>query len=1062
MFYLYNSNRTERLAETLAGIIHATGSENPFEQTPFLVQNREIKRLLSQHLADTFGIWGNARYLLPLSFISYVCDKLGIDHDSSAFDRAVLVWRLERLLRDLDDPALTPLRSYLDGDQSAVKRYQLARQVADLFDQYQIMRPAMTGTWDRGRAVTNNSAELWQRRLWQKLRGEGCGENRAEVIESLINRLDSHHSEPPDGLKKIFVFGLHTLQPMFLSVLKSLSRVSDIHFFLLTPCAQYWGDMETARQRLRKEKDLELDVDLAAYHPLLAGLGRQGADFQELLLSQVEEIDDGPELFVVNAMQNNNTLLHRLQDDLLDARYEPQVIPASISPDDDSLVVASCHSRMRETAVLRDYILKWLHEDPALSLHDIVVMAPDIQLYRDFIAATFSDITHDISDCRTRRDNRYVEIFSRFLKLLTSRYEAADILGLLDQPEVGRTFSISVSDHELITHWVRAAGIRWGLSEEQRQDDLSLGFNDGTWISGLERLLFGLASGARAPIDNQVPYIDIEGKDAELLGSLLLFLELVDQCRRSTRLSRSLADWSSLFHDMITGLFGDSDSAEYLQLQEICSSLSRKFAAHHEEPVSFDVVRQWFDSEADKISSVGFLRGRLTFCSMLPMRSIPFQVICLLGLNDREFPRQDRIIPFDLLVGTYEKGDRSKRADDRYQFLEAILAARKRLYLSFVGQSIRSNEPIPPSPVISELLEAVEHCYGPVEVVEHPLQPFNEVYFTGDSKLVSHSHYHCMTARSLRNRPAYQPGPWLEDPLEPLEHAYHQSVNLQDLERFVANPQRCFVQDILNIKLRTTEDILPADEPFGLEGLERYLLDQVLIEKMVAGYDRDALFAELQQELLWPLGFPGRNLFAEASVDISDFICRIREIDPNLRFDHLDLELSVDPYQVFGVIEHFSDNGLLLYRYGQMKGGDLMRGWLLHLIAGAAELRRGPTRIVAKDEMITIGDAVGDENDLRRLIDLYSRSLSYPVPFYVEPAFCYGRQILKNRGRGRKDPLQVAVAACRRSIDLGYSPELMTLFREPQADILLDEQFRDLADQIMVPILEQAEIGSFG
>ncbi len=1059
MFYLYNSNRTERLARQLAAVIRASDSHNPLGQTAFLVQNREIKRLLSQYLADRFGVWGNSTYFLPLRFIAHVCEELDIAYDSAPFDRTVMAWRLERLLRDLSDPALAQIRSYLSGDHSDIKRYQLARQIADLFDQYQIMRPAMIDSWDRDRSVTSNPAEQWQRHLWKRLRQEDSGPNRAEVIDSLIRHLEDRREELPDGLQTLFVFGLHTLPPLFLFILESLARKSDIHFFLLTPCSEYWGDMETARQRLSRDRQIDLAADLATYHPLLAGLGRQGADFQDLLLSRVEEIHDGPELFVVNREQNKNQVLHRLQDDLLAARYEPAAAPASILAEDDSLVVVSCHSRMRETSVLRDYIIDWLNDDPRLGLHEIVVMAPDIQAYRDYIAAAFSDMAFDISDCRRRRDNRHVEIFSRFLKLFSGRYEAAELLGLLDQPEVRRTFSIAVSDLEQISRWVRDAGIRWGLSDEQRRDDGYGEFEAGTWCNGLERLMLGLASGSKECIDDRIPYVDIEGGEADLLGNLCLFIELVEQSRISIGQPRSLEQWSTLLHAMISGLFGDDDSADILQLQEICSSLAAPCAQYHEEPLSFEVIRQWFEHEADAVSSAGFLRGRLTFCSMLPMRSIPFKIICLLGLNDKEFPRQDRVIPFDLLTAAYEKGDRSKRADDRYQFLEAVLAARQRLYISYVGQSIRSNEPIPPSPVIAELLEVVEYCYGPVEVVEQPLQPFNEAYFTDGFRFFSHSDYYCRTARSLRHKPQPDRGPWLS---ETLAQPGVKSLALHDLERFIANPQRYFVQNVLEIKLQTKDDLLPGDEPFGLEGLEKYLLNQIITEHLIAGHNPDTLFVELQQEQRWPLGFPGRHLFDAAAAEIGAFIHRLRAFEPEPCLEDLDIELTVGSVRVDGVIEHCGRNGLLLYRYSPMKGRDLLRGWLLHLVAGTAGVRRGATRIVAQDEMITIDAAAGAEEDLQLLIDLFLQGCVRPSPLYVEPAFCYGLQVLKNRGRGKKDPLTAAIEQCNRSIERGYSAELSTLYREPEAGVLLDEQFKRAADQIMVPLLERAEIESFG
>ncbi|MGI9569490.1 MAG: exodeoxyribonuclease V subunit gamma, partial [Desulfobulbia bacterium] len=640
-----------------------------------------------------------------MQFIEHLSKTLEVDLESSAYDRSVLAWRLELLLRDSQDPSLRPLKAYLSGDQSDLKRYQFARQIANLFDQYQIMRPDLINSWDAGRRLTSNSSEGWQLHLWQKLREQHSGSHRGEVIGALIDHLQKSQQDIPPELKRIFVFGLHTLPPLFLTILKALSEAADIHFFLLAPCALYWGDMVTRRDLIARGTDEKSLLGSETFHPLLAGLGRQGADFQDLLLEYIEEMIDGPDLFTSHDEGANPPVLHLLQNDLLYGRWEKSEESGMQTTRDDSLVIVSCHSRMREISVLKDYILKWLTDDPTLRLHDIVVMAPDIQLYSDLIPALFKDVAHDISDCRKRRENRYVEIFSQFLDLFSGRFTGPEIINILDQPEVRTSFSLSTADLETITIWLKDVGIRWGLSAQQRLQDELPGFEAGTWLNGLERMLLGFAAGSKAPIGSLIPYIDIDGGDGELLGSLCSFIELIEQCHRRSNRPRTLLDWSTLLHEASSRLFGTLDSADFLTLQQILAGLAEQAGGCHEEQLSFKVVHRWFEYEAETISSIDFLRGRLTFCSMLPMRSIPFKVICLLGLNDGEFPKQDRFLPFNLLAQRYEKGDRSQRADDRYQFLEAILAARQRFYLSYIGQSIRTNEPIPPSPVVSELLE---------------------------------------------------------------------------------------------------------------------------------------------------------------------------------------------------------------------------------------------------------------------------------------------------------------------------------------------------------------------
>ncbi|MBT8328725.1 MAG: exodeoxyribonuclease V subunit gamma [Desulfofustis sp.] len=1055
MFALYTSNRTEVLAEQLAAVISETGGQDLFTKAIFLVQSREMERMLSQFLADRFGVWGNSKYLLPMQFIEYVCQLLELDLDSGAFDRSILTWRLELLLRDLGDRVLLPLRAYLSGPHTDLKRYQFAKQLAHLFDQYQIMRPELIRAWDAGHRVTLNSSEEWQLCLWKKLREGSSITHRGELIGSLITHLEERQHSVPAQLQRLFVFGLHTLPPQFLKILTGLATSAAVHFFLLAPCSAYWGDMESRRLKIARESDDGMWPDSNSFHPLLVGLGRQGADFQDMLLEQVEEMIEGPDLFVNHDEKTVMPVLHRLQNGLLNGNVVESDSAASCPEDDDSVVVVSCHSRMRETAVLKDHILKWLTDNPDLGLHDIVVMAPDIQLYADLIPALFKDLPHDISDCRKRRDNRYVEIFLQFLELFRGRFTSTEIFSLLDQPEVGGTFAIGPADLETIKSWLRDVGIRWGLSGEQRYQDGLAQFEAGTWDFGLERMLFGLATGSKDPVGSLIPHGEIEGGDAELLGRFCEFIEVIELSRRDVSKIQNLRSWSSVLHDMARLLFGPTDTADYLALEEMLAGLADPAATYHDKALEFEVIRTWFEFEADAATSVDFLRGRLTFCSMLPMRSIPFKVICLLGLNDREFPKQDRFLPFNLLTEHYEKGDRSQRADDRYQFLEAIMAARSRLYISYLGQSIRTNAKIPPSPVVTELLEAIAQQGGSIKVCHHPLQPFDGSYFSSESELFSHHRYYCTTAKSFLTSTAEVAGPWFQDTIDPPIDIH---LRFADLLDFAANPQRYFVRRILQMTLRTEVELLEDSEPFALDPLERYLVSQELVEVLLDDRDTDIFLEELQQRQLWPLGFPGRQQFQEFCGELEDFAVRVAEENLGMRLENLEFDTEVGSDRLSGIIDSRFEKGQLIYRYGNLRGRDLLRGWLHHLALGKAGVRNGPTKIVLKNATISIASDSGASHNLEEIIELFRAGCRQPSKFFAEAAFVYCQQLIANRSRGRTDPLAKAIKALDHQIDNGYVEELSILFAEPRAIELLDKQFEEICHDFLLPVVEQVEI----
>ncbi len=401
------------------------------------------------------------------------------------------------------------------------------------------------------------------------------------------------------------------------------------------------------------------------------------------------------------------------------------------------------------------------------------------------------------------------------------------IMDLLRQQVVYTNFALTPADLDSVQEWVLGSGVRWGLSTEQRQQ-AGVHFSEATWSAGLERLLMGYAIDSEEFVDGVLPFSDIEGGDAEILGGLCQFIDIIDRTRIYFMSDHNLDGWSGVLLDAMEELFGESDHKDFVELQRILSEPTAHYSIFHDGNVNFDVIFEWFKSLIQECrSSSGFLRGRLTFCSMLPMRSVPFRVVCLLGLNDGIFPKNDNRSTFDLMGQEFRPGDRSARDDDRYQFLEAILAARSNLYLSYMGQSIRTNEAVPPSVVLTELLDVLAGGYG-VEgvVVAHPLHPFNKGYFDGrkEKSLFSYNNYHCRTAERLQKGIAPS-DPWWQGELE----GEIEEVNFNDLLNFYRNPQGWFVGNCLGVDLAKEQDLPEERELFDLAGLEKYKVEWIVL-----------------------------------------------------------------------------------------------------------------------------------------------------------------------------------------------------------------------------------------
>ena len=746
MFILHSSNRTENLVAHLAAVINNAPLSSPFAKELFLIQSQGMERWLSQQLASEFKVWGNYEFLFPNKFFSSLAAKIDSHLNDAAFDRHLMLWRLEALLRRLEDDDLLPLQLYLSGDTSvALKRYQLALQLAKVFDQYQMMRPDLLAKWRKNETLyDNNASERWQKALWQQVTRQIGHKHRGSLWLEVITKLNAAEEgafsqQLPE---RICLFGVNTMPPLFLKYLEGLARHCDVHLFLLNPSCDFWADLDSPRKR---QKIVEGEFN---GHPLLATLGQQGREFQAILLEDNITFTLELESFENNPEPLNN--LQRLQNDILNNSVEMVSSPA-----DDSISIHSCHSRMREVEVLRNQLLYALDQDLSLELREIVVIAPDIQNYESFITAAFRDIPHAIADRSLRLSNHALDAFIRFLSVSQSRFGWQTVLDLLEQPVVYPSFGLSETDLELIRHWVQVTQVRWGKSKQHKK---ALGLpelTENTWQAMLDRLLMGYAVGSDEEfVDGVLPYKAIEGSSALALGGLCEFMSLLFKASEALKRPKTLQDWSNHLVDYADRLLVNVEPIELQQLKELLAELSADVSDVHDDTVELQVIVSWLEGTvSERKSSNGFLRGQLTFCSMLPMRSIPFKVIALLGMNDGEFPKIDRNPTFDLISqpNHFRKGDRSRRADDRYQFLEILLSARRRLIMTYIGQSISQNDAIPPSVIISELLDVLDESYSLSNlIIKEPLQAFSWRYFDGHSEqLINYSQGDLDTARAI-------------------------------------------------------------------------------------------------------------------------------------------------------------------------------------------------------------------------------------------------------------------------------------------------------------------------
>ena len=1044
MFILHSSNKTENLVGHLTHVIRTMPLSSPFAKEVFLIQSQGMERWLSQQLAGQLKVWANYEFLFPGKFFSSIAQRVDSRLNDAAFERNLMLWRIEALLRQLDGVEFLPIKNYLSTDNQDLKRYQLAKQLAQIFDQYQMMRPDMLSLWQKGELLHDNATERWQRALWLAICAQTGNKHRGALWQEAIAKFNNIQPGTLSAAlpERISVFGINTMPPIFLSYLEGLAKHCDVHFFLLNPCESYWADLLSKR--------LSVQDEIFDGHPLLSALGQQGREFQVMLLEQVNPHFE-PKSFELSNEHQQATVLQQLQNDILANQLDEQSNIRSLVAD-NSISIHACHSRLREVEVLKNQLLAALEHDASLELRDIVVMAADIEVYEPFISAVFSDIQHAIADRSLRLSNNTLDAFIRFLALSQSRLGWQSVLDLLEQPVIYGHFALSETDLELIKYWLQETHVRWGQSAQHKKELGLPELNENTWQAALDRLLMGYAVGSEEEfVCDVLPFPDIEGSSAQALGGLCSFINLLFKAKNELKRPKTLTNWTTQLNFYAEQLLGPTGSIEQQQLHELLAALSADLEDVHNEPLALPIITSWLeDRVSESKSTQGFLRGQLTFCSMLPMRSIPFKIIALLGMNEGEFPKIDQSPTFDLLSlkEYFRKGDRSRRIDDRYQFLEILLSTRQQLLMTYIGQSIANNETIFPSVVISELLEVLQDSYQLQDLtIREPLQSFSHRYFNGSSSLVSFSSADCETAKALQT-PEIKPTDWWQGELTTDENSV---IELADLLAFYQHPQRYFMRQQLSVRFQGISAQTEECEPFVIDKMDGYSIYHDWIKQRLLGENLSV--KKLQAQGRWLSGVLGELEFVKQQTTVEDFVTRIQEKNLGAPIEEVAIDIHVNQYRLIGKLGCRYEKASLIYRYADLKGKDFINALLQHCVLN--QLAPQSTYCLSTDEDIVFLPEQGSAELLASLVDIYCAGQQTPNAFFVEAALVYVKQaqVLKTSTRASKPAIAAAKEWLDRAVLQAYEPELKRLYQDManRGDIL-DEHFEQQCQSLLQPI----------
>jgi exodeoxyribonuclease V gamma subunit len=1087
----------ENLIDAMASVLKEV-PDNPMMPEWIGIQSRGMKQWISMQMAHTFGVCTNMHFFFPRQMVDKILTGFNPpEEQNESLNEDLLFWSVMKLIRENRSKELLPdIEHYIREDATGKKLYQLSMKIANVFDDYQVYRPGMLIDWQtkKKHETLKDPVARWQADLWSQLVSKDPPNHLAFRIHLFLEKVSLRKINRYYLPLRMSLFGISALPEIFLQVFDKISEVMDINLFLLTPSNQFFFDIKSARQigRMAVNRETLTGLYYEMTNPLLSSLGTSGKGFYSCL--EAFHYHEPFEDLFQDPADESHTMLAQLQSDILNLVHRKQGhkdAPVAISASDTSIGIHACHSPMREAQVLKDLLLNEFEKDPELAPHDIIVMMPDIEAYAPFIESVFArelPLPFSISDRKKRLESEPLDAFLKILALKNSRLELSGVLDLLLSESIAQNFNITFDDIIRIEKMAKNAKILWGRNADHR---LSLGlppFEENTWQFGLQRLFMGMVM----PEDHEdlvqgiLPCHSFEGLELEVLGKFAAFCHALFSCLDGLDGQKTIGKWCKNLKHISASLmdrnFKNSEDLAFLNLT-IDQLRENAQKAGFNKAISFDVVSSYIERKLDlNISQGNFLSGNITFCNVTPMRSIPFKIVALMGMDETSFPRQAFTPGFNLIKKYPDPGDKIQRDEDRYLFLETLLSARSKLVITYTGMSIQDNSIIPCAGVVSELLDTMDQSFvfpkGYQYHFFHPIHPFNEAYFNQTGPFFSFSKDNFHIARALsqdRSKKCTFIQPFLEkDSKEPLS-----ALLLDEMIRFFKNPVKGFLTQGLNIKIPDMEEHESNREAFSISGLDQYSLGSFLVEKKCKSSNENGFYPVLKAMGSLPFGEKGKLEYERILNTAGPVMDAVRSLSSKKQLPAIAQEIPVDGLKVSANLSNIREDAAYFLTYGKLNGARLVSAWIRHLFLNLAAPCGYPKKTIligrdpkGKKPVLTCLFPVLDSKArsyFKKLVRIYINGIKSPFYFFCETAWQFVQAISKKDYELSRDPVLRAMNQSKASWYGGYNQtgekenryiSLMVEHNDPfeSVDALILSGFARNAVIVYKPLLENLKI----
>lgn len=893
---LYGSNSLEALAIKMEKNL-AEENKDIFVPNEVVTQTRGMMNWLLTGIALREGIAANIQFLSPNDLISRIAGIVGHSFGVS-LNSSNLFWMIyskfqsEEFISQYPDVAAYYLSENVFNNK---KRFSLSAVTADLFDQYQIYRNDVIEKWNENLSA---QASSWQEYLWKSIKKDfgDIYSDKADVSAIILESLNSPEklSLIKEKLPYVNLFGISIITPYHINLLMALSQHIEIRFYLLNPAPlQYWQeDVSEKYSNFLRQKKMVNGEELIIGNPLLMSWGKILRDTYSLLFKNENVLNDYD--VVDDCEPQTKTLLGKIQNDIFNnAVDEQRNIFKESDLKDGSLTINSCYTIIREIEVLYNYLVNLtenysLNKNP-LSANEILVLVSDIDSYAPYIKAVFDNspykFNYNIADESIDNSQTLISTVKELLLFGEENFTGENIMSLIESPVLREKFGLQNPDN--IRKIIEKAALKLGISGSKTDDSIFL-----SWEYGIRKILYSMCMGCEDFNDNDDQYFlcdfDNDISASELIN-FIYFADILIQFVNEKKETKTLRQWVEYFEELIINFLGNSND----EIDTLLSNLEKISLSSGvvKEKIVYEVFAEVFLqqlSSEKKESRFGI--GGITFCSLIPMRSIPFKVVAMLGLNFDNFPRSDSRLSFNLLNTERRKGDRNTKDNDKHLFLETILSAREYLYISYIGQSSNNNGILPPSTLIDELIDYINEkseVSGYNFICKHPLHN-SSVKYGNEPGYINYLNF--IPAKPLKIFNAKQ----TDETLDVAE------IFVDELISFFKNPIKYYYNKILSVKLEDADTLLPEQEVFNVDSLNAWNFKNELFK-----YDGEKdLMKKWIMEGMFPLKSSGEIEYRQILEDVNAVKSTFKILTRDSNERQLNINLEIEGNIISGTISN--------------------------------------------------------------------------------------------------------------------------------------------------------------